>query len=236
MIIIFTVCPRQDICEPICFKLGIILDMIKHYCMIQVWMTLTFMQGHKVMAEVELVQSFCCKVAWNNPNVHDDFKEVLQKLQIWIILAFAFLVTWVDYSLVLGCGMFIYQTRKEEVSVQEQSFYCSGHENDVYCRLVCWQCTGKILRVSDQNGVSLQWHIGKICHSGRKPLIWKFDCLMFGCVRRSLFKWIYEISTRKHTRKKQENTVQCSSTLRLCWQNIQIWDNRNCFCLSVHLV
>ena len=64
---------HQDTCEPICFKFGLMLDTPKLYGMIPVKMTLTFSQGHRVMEKLKLVQSFCCKVACNNPNVHDSW-------------------------------------------------------------------------------------------------------------------------------------------------------------------
>ena len=57
-----------DICEPICFKLGMVLYMTKLYTLIPVWMTLMFTQGHR---KAGIVQSVCCKVAWSNSNVHD---------------------------------------------------------------------------------------------------------------------------------------------------------------------
>ena len=43
-----------------------------------------FTQGHRVMGKLELVQSFCCKVAWSNTCIHDgwiikgdDYEEVM---------------------------------------------------------------------------------------------------------------------------------------------------------------
>ena len=39
--------------------------------LIAVWMALMFTQGCRVVGNVELVQSFCCKVAWINSSVHD---------------------------------------------------------------------------------------------------------------------------------------------------------------------
>ena len=51
---------------------------------VPVWMTLMFTQGHRVMEKLKLVQSFCCKVALSNSNVHngwlckrDDNEEIL---------------------------------------------------------------------------------------------------------------------------------------------------------------
>ena len=38
----------QDICEPICVILGMLLNTTKLYCLIPVWMTLMFTQGHRV--------------------------------------------------------------------------------------------------------------------------------------------------------------------------------------------
>ena len=73
-----------EICGPICFKLGMMLDMTNLYSLIPVWMTSVFTQGHGVMGNLGLVQSFCCKVAWSNLNVHygwlckgDDCEEAL---------------------------------------------------------------------------------------------------------------------------------------------------------------
>ena len=61
-------------------------------------MTLTFTQSHRVSGILELVQSFSCKVAWNNSKVCDgwlckleDLKEVLGVWQMWIVWAFALL-------------------------------------------------------------------------------------------------------------------------------------------------
>ena len=74
----------QDTCERIYFKLGLILDTAKLYSLILVWKTVMFTEGHRVRRKVELVQSFCCKVAWISSNVHDgwlykggDYEEVL---------------------------------------------------------------------------------------------------------------------------------------------------------------
>ena len=62
------------------------LDTTKLNSFILAWMTLMFTQGHthRVMAKLELVQSFCCKVSWINSDVLDgwlcregDCKEVL---------------------------------------------------------------------------------------------------------------------------------------------------------------
>ena len=47
----------QDTCEPICFKLGIMLDTTKLYS----WNDLDV--HSRVTGKIELVQSFCCKVA-----------------------------------------------------------------------------------------------------------------------------------------------------------------------------
>ena len=60
-----------DTCKLICFKHGIVLNMTKLCILIPVWMTLIYTQGHRVTGKLELVQSFCYKVAWNNPNIRD---------------------------------------------------------------------------------------------------------------------------------------------------------------------
>ena len=59
---------HQDTCEPMFFKFGTMLGMTKVYSFIPVWTTLMFTQGHRVMGKLELVQSFCCKIAWSNSN------------------------------------------------------------------------------------------------------------------------------------------------------------------------
>ena len=64
------------------------------YSMIPVWMTFT--EGHRVMGKLELVQLFCYKAAWSNPNVcngwlckGDDITEDLSVWRIWTIWAVA---------------------------------------------------------------------------------------------------------------------------------------------------
>ena len=42
---------------------------VKVYCMIPVWMTFTFSQGHRITVKLEVVQSLCCKATWSIPNV-----------------------------------------------------------------------------------------------------------------------------------------------------------------------
>ena len=53
----------QDTCEPICFKLGVMLYTCNLCIFILVWMTWIFTRGHKVTKKAELVQSICCAVA-----------------------------------------------------------------------------------------------------------------------------------------------------------------------------
>ena len=48
--------------EPICFKLAMVLEKTKLYSIILILMTLTFTQGHSHRRQLELVQSFYCKV------------------------------------------------------------------------------------------------------------------------------------------------------------------------------
>ena len=78
----------------------------------KVWtcvMTLTSNQGSRFTGKLELVQSFCWKVALCITNVcngwlfmGDESKEVLHVYQTWIIWAFALLVTWyVSFSLAI---------------------------------------------------------------------------------------------------------------------------------------
>ena len=63
----------EDTYELICFKLGMLLNATILYSLIPVWMTLMVTQGHMVKGNLELVQSFCCKVAWSNSNVLDSW-------------------------------------------------------------------------------------------------------------------------------------------------------------------
>ena len=59
-----------DTCE-LCFKLGMMLDMSKLYGLIPVWMSVMLTQDHRVTGKLEILQSFCCKVAWSNLIVFD---------------------------------------------------------------------------------------------------------------------------------------------------------------------
>ena len=47
----------QDTCEPICSKLGMILNTTKLYSLIPVSMTLKFTEGHLATENLELMQS-----------------------------------------------------------------------------------------------------------------------------------------------------------------------------------
>ena len=68
----FNIVICHDTRELICFKLGMMLNTTKLYSLIPSWMTLMFTQGHSVtIGKLELVQSFCCKVAWSNSDVCD---------------------------------------------------------------------------------------------------------------------------------------------------------------------
>ena len=76
------------------------LDATKFYGMVPVWMTLIFTQSQSAAGLLEPVQSLCCKVVWSNPvgrdcwfGKGDDFKEVLEVWWIWIVWAFALLVS-----------------------------------------------------------------------------------------------------------------------------------------------
>ena len=66
----FSVVLCQNTCKPICFKLGRILGTTKLYSLTPVWVTLMFIQGHRVRGKLALVQSFCCKDAWSSWNAH----------------------------------------------------------------------------------------------------------------------------------------------------------------------
>ena len=97
----------QDTFEQICFVLGMMLSTIEVYSLIPVGMTMMFTQGHRVMVmgNLELVQSFCSRVAWSSSIVHDgwlskgdDCDEVLSVWWIWIVWAFAVLVCSVNIN------------------------------------------------------------------------------------------------------------------------------------------
>ena len=97
----------QDTFEQICFVLGMMLSTIEVYSLIPVGMTMMFTQGHRVMVmgNLELVQSFCSRVAWSSSIVHDgwlskgdDCDEVLSVWWIWIVWAFTVLVCSVNIN------------------------------------------------------------------------------------------------------------------------------------------
>ena len=58
-------------CDPVYFKFGMILNTTKVYSLSPVWMMFVFTLHDRVMGKLELVQSFCCKVAWSNSDVYD---------------------------------------------------------------------------------------------------------------------------------------------------------------------
>ena len=58
----FNIVPCQDTWEPICFKLGMMLNMTKHYNLIAVWKTLIFTQGQRVVGKV---RTCAVVVLWN---------------------------------------------------------------------------------------------------------------------------------------------------------------------------
>ena len=78
----------QHTYEPICFKLGMMLNTTK----LQFDSSLNDFDVHprsQGSGKIELVQSFCCKVAWSNSNAHDgwlckedDGEEVLKAWQM----------------------------------------------------------------------------------------------------------------------------------------------------------
>ena len=55
----FNIVMCQDTCEPICYKLGTMLNTIKVYCLIPVCMTVMITEGHMVAGKLEIAQSFC---------------------------------------------------------------------------------------------------------------------------------------------------------------------------------
>ena len=64
----------SDTYELISFELGVMIDTLKPHCLVPVWMTLTFTQGHRIMRQLkhgmgivrqlECLQSFCHCMAW----------------------------------------------------------------------------------------------------------------------------------------------------------------------------
>ena len=54
-------CFHMDTYKLICFKLCRMPDITKLYSIFQFNMTLTFIQSRRIMGELELVQSFCCR-------------------------------------------------------------------------------------------------------------------------------------------------------------------------------
>ena len=54
----FNIVLRQDACEPICFKPGIVLDTTEVYSMALVLTTLIFSQCHRIMGKLELVKLY----------------------------------------------------------------------------------------------------------------------------------------------------------------------------------
>ena len=63
MIVCVNVDLRSDAYALIFFKLSMMVDMTTLYILISVLLNVTFTEGHRVMRNLELVQSFCCKVA-----------------------------------------------------------------------------------------------------------------------------------------------------------------------------
>ena len=94
-----------DTCEPICFCLVMMLNTIKLYGLIPVWLTFMFTQGHRVTRRLELVQSIRCKAVWSNWNIcngwlckGDDCKEVLKYSRYvpfeHLLFLFRFVIIW----------------------------------------------------------------------------------------------------------------------------------------------
>ena len=59
----FNIGLHLDACVAFPFKLSVMIDTSKLYCLIPVLMILTFIQGQRVVRKLEHLQSFCCKVA-----------------------------------------------------------------------------------------------------------------------------------------------------------------------------
>ena len=86
----FNIVLCQDICEPICFELGRMLNMTKLYSLIAVWMPLMFAQSHRVTGDLELVQSFCCKVPWSSSNERWPWRNLVSMANMDHVLSLLF--------------------------------------------------------------------------------------------------------------------------------------------------
>ena len=66
---------HSDVYRLISFKCGVIANTSKQYCLIWVWMTLTFIQSHICMRKQKLLHSFslqtCDQFGWNLVCYHD---------------------------------------------------------------------------------------------------------------------------------------------------------------------
>ena len=67
----FNIVMCQDTHKPVCFNLGMMLNMAQLHSLIPVLMVWAFIQAHRVVGKLELVQSFCCKVTWSISNICD---------------------------------------------------------------------------------------------------------------------------------------------------------------------
>ena len=86
---------RFDADEPFSLQPVVVIDISKVCSLIPVWLTLTFFPGHSVWRNLELMQSFCCKLAWSSAFFYnswickgDDCKGALESGWICIILAY----------------------------------------------------------------------------------------------------------------------------------------------------
>ena len=90
------------------------------YNLIPVWMAVMVTPGLRVTGMLELVQSFCGKVAWSNWSFHEgwlckgnDCKEVLLIWRIWTVWVSCSLVFLFGFGLISACLLF--QPKKSDV-------------------------------------------------------------------------------------------------------------------------
>ena len=98
-------------------------NTIKLCSLIAVWMTMMFTQGHRVMGQLELLQSFYCKVAGSSWNVRDGWwkgdagEEFLYSCQLWIVWAFTLFVV----------SLFTYCHSNRQSNFSNKSFWMILH-------------------------------------------------------------------------------------------------------------
>ena len=92
----FKITLGSDACKPISCLLDMMINVTKHYSLIQVLMTMAFTQGHRIVRKLEHVQSLCCYVAWSDSDFcneglckGDSCKEASWVWWIWITWMFS---------------------------------------------------------------------------------------------------------------------------------------------------